>query len=202
MTRRTRITACLVALCFLVALPMTVGVASAKTTPNSGTIKIHDDATADPEVRNEPHVSCDFWVEGFNMEDDSGDLVFKSWPPTGDKSVVTPTGDDLDWTADTGNAHGNYHFLNGPYQLPDGHYKVNAVNEGGDKTKSKVFWVDPCETPPCTQDCTPPPCEVDCTPPPCEVDCTEIPFFPSTGSMVLGILGAVGSVGAVVLRRR
>src|SRR5438067_464957 len=115
-----------------------------------GTIKVHDNATADPEVRNEPHVSCDFWVEGFNMEDSSGTLTFQAWPPTGSKEVVTPTGDDLEWTADSGNGHGNFHFLSGAYQLPEGHYKVTS-SDGDEKEKSKVFWVDPCAPPPaCT----------------------------------------------------
>jgi len=170
---------------------------------NAGTIKIHDNATADPEVRNEPHVSCDFWVEGFNMDDASGTLSFQAWPPTGHKQVVQPTGDSLSWSADSTNAHGNHHFLKGPYQLPAGHYKVTSLDANDHKQKSKVFWVDPCEqTPPpgCTQDCMPPPCTQDCGPvtPPT----TEIPFFPSAGSLVLGVLGAAGSVGAVLLRRK
>jgi hypothetical protein len=214
MIRRSRLSTCLAAFLLLLALPMAVGLASAKADKNNaGTIKVHDDATADPEVRNEPHVSCDFWIEGFNMQDSSGSLVFRAWPPTGHKQVVTPTGDGLSWSADAGNKHGNYHFLNGAYQLPEGHYKVTAVNEGGEKTKSKVFWVDPCK-PECTQDCVPcvvdcqpPPCTHDCTPPPCSENCvptppTKVPFFPSAGSLVLGLLGAAGSVGAVILKRR
>ncbi|GEM_PF-3870617 len=183
MIRRSRITAGLLAFLVVLALPMVVGVAAAKSTDNNaGTIKVHDDMSADPDEKNQPHVSCDFWIEGFNMQDSSGALRFQAWPPTGNKTVVTPTGDGLNWTADSGNKHGNYHFLNGPYELPAGHYKVTAINEGGEKTKSKVFWVDDCVTPP--------------TPP------TEIPFFPSAASMALGVVGALGAVGVVLLRRR
>jgi hypothetical protein len=206
MTPRTLIFVGLVALALATAAPFAA--AAPKNGNNAGTIKVHDDATATPETRNEPHVSCDFWIEGFNMQDSSGVLTFQAWPPTGNKQTVTPTGAGLDWSADSGNSHGNYHFLNGAYQLPAGHYKVTAQNENGTKTKSKVFWVDPCEQtpPPCTESCQPPPCTVDCTPPPCTQDCTppttQIPFFPSTGSLVMGVLGAAGSVGAIVLRRR
>lgn len=189
----------------LVAAPMAL--AAPKGANNAGTIKVHDDATASPETRNEPHVSCDFWIEGFNMQDASGVLVFQAWPPTGHKQEVTPTGAGLDWTAESGNAHGNYHFLNGAYQLPAGHYKVTAQNENGTKTKSKVFWVEPCEQtpPPCASDCTPPPCTENCVPTPPTgptPPTTQIPFFPTTGSLAMGLLGAAGSVGAVLLRRR
>jgi hypothetical protein len=193
---RRLLAACLLALALVAVAPYAQ--AAPKHENNSGTIKVHDNATADPEERNQPHVSCDFWVEGFNMEDDSGNLVFQAWPPTGHKQVVVPSGASTSWSADSGNSHGNFHFLAGPFQLPAGHYKVTSVDNEG-KQKSKVFWVDECKTPPggCTQDCTPPPCTENCTPP-----TTQIPFFPTAGSLVMGVLGAVGSVGAIVLRRR
>lgn len=137
---------------------------------NAGTIKVHDDATADPPMRNQPHVDCVFWIEGFNMEDDEGTIVFYAWPPTGDKTVVTPTGAGLTWTSDSTNSHGNFHFLSGPYSLPSGHYRVEVFNaaghpgKGGEDdgdgdhdlngehfAKAKTFWVE-CvpegETPP------------------------------------------------------
>jgi hypothetical protein len=117
---------------------------------NKGTIKVHDDEAVEPPTRNQPHVSCDFWIEGFKMSDDSGWLTFFSWPPTGNKTVATPTGDDLNWTANSGNARAGWHFLNGPYQLPPGHYRVEAyVTEGHPGAddhfaKAKTFWVDEC----------------------------------------------------------
>lgn len=131
---------------------------------NPGTIKVHDEADADPDQRNEPHVDCeDFWVEGFNMAADSGDLTFFSWPPTGDKSVVL----EAEWTADDGEPE--HHFLAGPFTLPAGHYRAEATNaekggggpdddgddDGGDEgdddgsdgthTKKKMFWVEECD---------------------------------------------------------
>lgn len=121
---------------------------------NQGTVKVHDDADENPDIRNVPHVSCDFWIEGFKLGDDSGWIRFFGWPPTGDKTEVTPTGDDLDWAADSGSASGEYHFLSGPYQLPTGHYRVEVyTNDGhpgsdsGHFAKAKTFWVEPCEGP-------------------------------------------------------
>lgn len=144
--------------------------------PNAGTIKVHDNAVATPDEQNEPHVSCDFWIEGFGMEGESGDLVFETMPPPNPPppgTSVTPTGDSLTWTADE-----NGDFLEGAFQLPDGHYKVTA-DSIDDKDKSKVFWVDACVPPTTT---------------------SEIPFFPSAGALALGAVGAIG--GALVLLRR
>ena len=145
----------------LLALLTAVSLASAPagaTHNNQGTVKVHDNADEDPDVRNVPHVECDFWVEGFMMGDDSGWLQFYSWPPTGNKSLVTPTGADLTWEAAHGNASGEYHFLQGPFELPSGHYRVEVYTDdghpgrdGGHFAKSKTFWVE-CEgpaNPPC-----------------------------------------------------
>lgn len=115
---------------------------------NRGTIKIHDELEVDPPQQNQPHVSCDFWVEAFNMKEETGRLEFRAWPPTGDKSVVTPTGDSLTYTG-TPDGDGEFDFLKGAYFLEPGHYKVEAIAVDGQgretKEKSKVFWVDPCE---------------------------------------------------------
>lgn len=128
---------------------------SAEVTSNHGTIKVHDEEVTDPVQRNVPHVDCvDFWIQGFNMADGSGTLVFYAWPPTGDKSVVLTA----NWTA-TSHDHegaGGFGFMAGPFTLDAGHYHVEAFLAGGHvggnedhKTKSKTFWVEPCEpTPP------------------------------------------------------
>jgi len=125
---------------------------------NQGTVKVHDNETENPETRNVPHVDCQFWIEGFKLGDDAGWIVFYAWPPTGDKSVVE-TGVDQTWTADSGAASGEFHFLAGPFTLPSGHYRVEVfTNDGhpgsdsGHFAKAKTFWVE-CETvvvnPPC-----------------------------------------------------
>ena len=120
---------------------------------NHGTIKVHDNATAEPPMKNEPHVDCEFWIEGFNMAEGGGTLVFYSWPPTGNMSVVMTA----EWSADAhDHEKGGFHFLAGPFTLPGGHYKVEAwFTDDEHKAKSKVFWVHPCEEhemPPCPTD--------------------------------------------------
>lgn len=127
--------------------------ARAKT--NRGTVKVHDDEVAVPEVRNEPHVSCEFWIEGFGMEGNAGALQFEWWPPQGNKKIVMPTGATIHWRSDSGaNAKaGQHHFLNGPYRLPAGHYRLEAYSYDGHPgskghfAKAKMFWVDPCVAP-------------------------------------------------------
>jgi hypothetical protein len=128
---------------------------------NHGTIKVHDDVTEDPPQQNDPQVSCDFWIEGFGMSDDSGHLVFSQIPPT-----ANPETDVLsqNWTSDHPDEPQGFHFLSGPFNFTTspglGHYRVLAyVDEGHPGNtehfaKNKVFWVEPCggEVPP------PPPC--------------------------------------------
>lgn len=173
-----------------------------------GTIKVHDDLDAQPDQRNEPHVSCDFWVQGFNMRDMTGSLKFIAWPPTGDKTVVTPTGDSLTWTG-TPDGDGEWNFLKGAYQLPAGHYRVEAYTDDGHPgnqshfAKAKMFWVDPCEVTPPTPPSPPtpptqPPTQPPTTPPGGETP--EVPFFTGPASLVLAALGAAGSVAFVVRR--
>jgi hypothetical protein len=113
---------------------------------NTGTIKVHDEAEADPDKRNEPHVDCeDFWVEGFKMAADSGTLQVFSWPPTGNKTLVL----DEEWDADDGTPKN--HFLEGPFTLTAGHYRVEVSDtdkqDGSAHTKNKMFWVEECEEP-------------------------------------------------------
>lgn len=138
--------------------------AQAQDDNNAGTVKVHDDAAENPPQRNVPHVSCDFYVEGFGMNDPSGWLVFFAWPPTGDHEPVMPTGANVTWTADREDDNGNFHFLAGPFFLPPGHYRVEVYTDdghpGGDEgmfAKAKTFWVEECDgaaipNPPCPPD--------------------------------------------------
>ena len=149
MATRARLLICLLATSVVASLAF-AGTAAAQNDTNRGTVKIHDDMETDPEERNVPHVSCDFFVQGFNFNDPEGSLVFVSWPPTGDMSEVTPTGDDLNWTG-TEDGDGEYDFLKGPYQLPPGHYRLEVYTDDGHPghdqhfAKAKTFWVDECE---------------------------------------------------------
>jgi hypothetical protein len=117
---------------------------------NRGTIKVHDEEEASPAERNEPHVDCeDFWVEGMNMSGDAGQVVFYSWPPTGDKVEM----DRVNWSADGEEQEGGgFHFLEGPFMFEAGHYRVEVSTSDGHPgveehfAKAKMFWVEPCES--------------------------------------------------------
>lgn len=115
---------------------------------NQGTIKVHNPGDVGDES-NDPHVGCIFYVEGVNMQATTGTLVIQSWPPTGNMTVVVNT----TWIAADAPADGfaDHHFLNGPYNLTAGHYKVFVSDAKHDKMKT--FWVD-C-VPPCIIDCGP-----------------------------------------------
>lgn len=175
----TRTLSLLLALGLLAVAPL----AGATNDNNAGTVKVHDDETVEPPTENQPHVSCDFWIEGFGLNDASGYIEFFSWPPTGDGSMVTPTGASLTWTG-SADEKGNFDFLNGPYQLPAGHYRVEIYTFDGHPgneshyAKSKVFWVDECQP------------------------TTEIPFFPTAISVGLAAVGVVAVMGFVILRRK
>jgi hypothetical protein len=120
---------------------------------NQGTIKVHDDMVAGPPTRNEPHVSCDFWIEGFNMAHATGTLTFTGWPPTGNKTVVL----SATWAGTPEEDGSGFHFLAGPFTLDAGHFRVEAFVQEGHPShalhfaKAKVFWVEPCGEPPLTE---------------------------------------------------
>ena len=151
--------------------------AAAHGAGNHGTIKVHDEADVDPDQRNQPHVACDFYVEGFAMSDATGEIVFYGIPPTseGKTEVLRAT-----WTANLTNEHGDSYFVAGPFRLEAGHYRVEVFVEAGHPgneghfSKSKVFWVEECEE-------------------------TEIPFFPSA---IAGAAAMAGCVGAYVYMRK
>ena len=154
MTRRLAL-----ALALAAALVPLAPLATATDT-NRGTIKVHDADDVEPSRRNQPHVDCEFWVEGFGMADSSGTLVFTAWAPTGDKETIVLT---ANWTADTHDEdQGTFGFEEGPFTLPAGHYRLEAFSSTGHPggnpehfAKAKMFWVEPCAP-------TPPPEVLDC----------------------------------------
>lgn len=112
---------------------------------NNGTVKVHDAFEAEPEVRNEPHVSCGFHLHFFFADaGQTGAWWIESWPPTGSKETVMgpstygPTDASGEWAT-------------GELTLPAGHYKVFWNGRNAQNVKHKVFWVEPCDetvTPP------------------------------------------------------
>ena len=176
------------------ALLLFLAIPGNATPDNQGTIKVHNPGDVGDES-NDPHVGCSFFVEGFNMEAASGTLVIKSWPPTGDMSVVV----DTTWAADDDEDAG-HHFLNGPYSLGDGHYKVFVSDEQHDKMKT--FWVE-CQQP-CERDCGTGTTTETGTTQTGTTDTgttTQVPVFPTAASLALGGIGALGGA-FLVLRRR
>lgn len=178
MTLRNRTTtlalAALTALAFTLAALPTALATSGGDTPhhvsdgNHGTVKIHDEASAQPPSKNQPHVDCDFWVEGFNMKGSAGTLRFYAWPPTGDKELVLTAS----WTGTHEGDGKGYHFNVGPLMLPSGHYRLETFADvdhpGYDDhfAKAKMFWVE-CQGPePSPSPSSPPPSSPPATSPP------------------------------------
>lgn len=167
-------------LILLFALALAPAPASA-TESNPGTIKVHDTTFVDPPQRNQPHVDCEFYIEGFHMADTSGTLVIQVWHPTADPAdVLNDT-----WTGTPETDGKGSHFLNGPYTLPEGHYRVEVFSSTGHPgdsehfAKAKMFWVEPCETVP------PPPvlqCPTDLTAESNSAGTVTLSFTPAPGS--------------------
>lgn len=118
-----------------------VASSAGKTAPgDNGDVKVHRSTTPVSDPSNQPHV-CVFYLDAFNF--DPGQAVswtIKSWPPTGNRSVVdagtiTLDNSGIGFTSDQ--------------SLPNGHYKLfwNFAGEHG-FAKQKVFWVScPAPTP-------------------------------------------------------
>ena len=134
--------------------PARGGKAPAARNGDNGTVKIHNSATPVTDRRNEPHV-CVFYLDAFGFDPaQSVSWQIKSWPPTGDRSVVSSGALVLDSSGD-GNT--------GDMTLPNGHYKLfwTFAGEHG-FAKQKVFWVacaaaTPTPTPTVSPTATPTP---------------------------------------------
>src|SRR5215467_13245784 len=72
-----------------VAAPAVGGAKSPTAVPgDNGTVKIHNSTTPVADPRNEPHV-CVFYLDAFGFDPgQSVSWTIKSWPPTGNRTVV------------------------------------------------------------------------------------------------------------------
>lgn len=137
---------------------------------NNGTVKIHDDAN-DPTHANQPHVSCDFYVDvwGFDAAQ-SLTLSFAGQAPTGPgvPLTLTPTsgsnpmvsttdaggGNDFDGETGFAPTAADLAALGTPHPQQGYHVKLTVdtgqpVQSGGGH-KYKVFWLQPCPAAPTT----------------------------------------------------
>jgi hypothetical protein len=116
------------------------GKAAAAKKGDNGTVKIHRTTTPVTDRRNEPHV-CVFYLDAFGFDPgQSVSWLIRSWPPTGDRSVVDQGTLTLDSAGDGRTSD---------QTLPNGHYKLfwTFVGQHG-AGKHKVFWVScPAPTP-------------------------------------------------------
>lgn len=116
-----------------------VASSAGKTVPgDNGDVKIHRSTTPVTDPSNQPHV-CVFYLDAFNFDpSQSVSWTIKSWPPTGNRSVVDAGTITLD---SSGNG------FTSDQSLPNGHYKLfwNFAGEHG-FAKQKVFWVS-CPAP-------------------------------------------------------
>lgn len=191
---------------------------------NNGTVKI-DGAPVDDDIRNEPHVPCDFAVQFFGFDKgQEADINFNIWSPSGDGELLLSehkvisndpaAGGELNetfpYSAD------DFDLTKAELQPNQGyHLKLTIISDGvpGGK-KHKVFWLQPCE-----QTQSPTPSESSKTPsspPPPTTPGTpggsETPVAPGPGLPVTGVaattmaflgLGLIGGGTALVwLRRR
>jgi hypothetical protein len=114
---------------------LSASVALASPPGNNGTVKIHDGATdTEPIIKNEPHV-CTFHLHFFFADPfQTGDWWIRSWPPTGDGSLVKSGSYDT-------NSDGEDRWpKSGDTALPIGHYKLFWEGDEDKLIKHKTFW--------------------------------------------------------------
>jgi hypothetical protein len=114
---------------------------------DNGTVKIHRSGTPVTDPADQPHV-CVFYLDAFGFDPaQSVTWQIKSWPPTGNRTVVSSG----TLTLNSGNG------FTSDMTLANGHYKLywNFTGEHG-FAKQKVFWVK-CAPPTSPPPTSPPP---------------------------------------------
>ena len=122
----------------VLALTLAPAVGAKDTPGNNGTVKVHDgDTESEPVTQNDPHVGCFFHLHFmFADAQQSGVWEVRSWPPTGDGTVVAAAPYDT-----MGDGEARFPET-GATSLPSGHYKLSWGGDVGKSDKHKTFWVD------------------------------------------------------------
>ena len=168
--RRSFVSLLLTASVLLTAALATPVAAQGGPPGNNGTVKI-DRLEFDKHPNNQPHVGCNFEVDfyGFDHGDLWADVVFEAHPPTGHGVLLTDTvfigeddnaggGSEAGWDAarDYDLTAALAAFDAHPNQGHHVKLTVHADGSQGADTKHKVFWVEPCSTPPGNPPANPP----------------------------------------------
>jgi len=176
---------------------------------NAGSIKVktHSDSIYPPE--NDPHITgcpASFDVYAYDFSNQQVSWTIDQQPPTG--NAIVATGDTKltpeSPAAPQGALYEGY-LIYGDVNLPSGHYKIVAHEDGTNATgKQKVFWIDSdCPTP--TPSSTPTPAVSGSpTPTPTPTPATSTTPTPSGGVSGGGVSGGgnggtgtgTGSLGA------
>lgn len=112
---RTTLATVLILSAFVGGVVLLYALQSTAAATNAGTVKVHD-GTDLGDTSDDPHVPCTFYIEGFGMEAESGNITIQDWPPTGNQTTVLVSS----WIEANDEATADNHFLSGPYSLPSG----------------------------------------------------------------------------------
>jgi hypothetical protein len=131
---------------------------------NNGTVKVGDTGDlSEQRPENDPHLPCTFNVQWFNFDSGWGTLnasvAFALWPPTsGAGYSMTVTGNTAPSFVGNGGQPGagdgmdhlewyTLGFTGSPHPQQGFHVKVTVTtpHSQGNDTKSKVYWVGPCQ---------------------------------------------------------
>ncbi len=152
---RARLVSAAAAAALPVVLALAATPAVADAGGNNGSIKVAEVDQVGTES-NDPHVGCTFAIEWYNFDAKAAsEVTFES-----QDNDVTITGVQgktsvvLEDDAAAGNSDLDgreiytLSFAGAPHAEQGYHVKVTTASEGskGDDTKSKVFWVGPCDT--------------------------------------------------------
>lgn len=146
--------------------PSPTGSAAAGAPGNNGTVKVGDETDLDEErPENDPHLPCTFNVQWFGFDSGWGPITsqvdLELHAPTDEAAGVTMTVEGDQAPTFTGNGgrpgagdgmdHLEWYtlsFTGDPHPVQGYHVKVtvDTPHSKGNSTKSKVFWVGPCDT--------------------------------------------------------